>query len=644
MISFFRRALSSWMVLGLMGLALVAIVITGVGTPGSLGDAGTSNGERLANVGSQAVGAQDVTQRLQIQLDNMRQEQPGVDMASLLRDGAFEQVLDGLISVRAVQAFGEDQGMFVSKRLIDGEIASIAAFKGATGQFDRARFENMLDQRNITETQVRDDIARDILARMITGPAGAAARVPVGLVAPFASLMLEGRQGSIAIVPSTAMGPGTQPSPQDINAYYTRNTQRYTVPELRVIRYAIFDRSRFEGKVAPTEAEIAAYYQKNAAKYGATESRGMTQVIVQSEASANAIAAKIKSGTEMSTAAKAAGVEALTLAPQDKKAYAGLSSASVADAAFKAPKGSLAGPVKSGLGWHIVRIDSVTVAAGQSLASARAAIAAELGTTKVSDTLSNFVAELDDAVAEGQTFDEVAKAKGLTVITTPAITASGIAPENPAFKAGPEFGPILKDVFQAEPDDDAVVLTVAPERFAFVDLDRVIASAPRPLAQIAPQVTRDFVMDRASREARKIADSIAAKSAGNAPLAAAVSGAGKGLAAPRPVAAKRIELVQGGERVPPPLALMFSMTAGTTKVLEAPDKQGWYVVKLDRIEPGKPESRPDLIAATQKELGQAVGQEYAQQFTNAIKAALKVTRNTEAAARLKRSLSGTAAK
>ena len=72
-ISFFRRALSSWLVLGLLGLILVAFIITGVGTPSGLGLTG-GDGDTAATVGGDSVGSAEVTQALQRQLQPAQQQ------------------------------------------------------------------------------------------------------------------------------------------------------------------------------------------------------------------------------------------------------------------------------------------------------------------------------------------------------------------------------------------------------------------------------------------------------------------------------------------------------------------------------------------------------------------------------------------
>jgi len=50
MISFIRRALSSWIALGILGLVLVAFIITGVGGPGGVSGGGGS-GTVIAKAG-----------------------------------------------------------------------------------------------------------------------------------------------------------------------------------------------------------------------------------------------------------------------------------------------------------------------------------------------------------------------------------------------------------------------------------------------------------------------------------------------------------------------------------------------------------------------------------------------------------------
>ena len=259
MISFFRRALSSWVLLGLLGLIMIAFIVTGVGTPSGL-DNLSGGGSNVAKVGGSAISSTDAAARVQAQLDGARQQNPGLDISTFVKSGGVDQVVDQMVNGRAFEQFGLKYGMTVSNRLVDGEIASVPAFRGPSGSFDRNTFLGVLAQRKLNERVVREDFARDKMTNALILPAAGVARVPVGLVTPVAALLLEARAGQIGLVPTAAMASGAPATDAELQKFYQRQLARYTVPETRVIRYALFDRSRFEGKVAATEAEIAQAY------------------------------------------------------------------------------------------------------------------------------------------------------------------------------------------------------------------------------------------------------------------------------------------------------------------------------------------------------------------------------------------------
>lgn len=644
MISFFRRALSSWIVLGLLGLVMVAFIITGVGTPGGLEQLG-GGGSSIASVGRETLTTPEAAQRIQAQIDARRQQEPGLDTAAFVRAGGVEQTIDQVINSLAFQEFGARQGMVISKRLVDADIAAIPAFRGPTGQFDRTTFLAALNQRKLTEQMIRDDIAREKMLNAIIIPAAGASRAPLGLVSPYAALLLETRSGQIGFVPAAAMARGAPPSDAELAQFYQRNAARYTVPETRVVRYALFDKARFADQAKATEAEIAAAYKANERQYAAKENRVFTQVIVPDQAKANAIAAAVRAGTPIAAAAKANGAEATTLAPQDQSDFAGLATPSLARAAFATAQGGIVPPERSGLGWHVIRVDAVRVIPGKTLAEMRPQLAAEVTKRKIDGAIADFITKIEDDVANGASFDDVVKAEGLKVETTPPVTGAGVAPDQPGYKPAARLQPMLRDAFIADPEDDPAVATLAQnELFAFYDLDRVVPAAPRPLAAIRAQVASDFVVDRAVRQAKSVADAIADRAGKGMPLAQAIAAANANLPAPRDVRIRRMDIARAQPgQIPPSVALLFSMAPNRTKVLQAREQPGWYIVRLGGITPGDARTEPGLIQATQNELARAIGEEYVDQLAKAIRKDVGVKKNESAIAALKRSLSGTAA-
>lgn len=642
MFSFFRRGATAKVMLAILGLALFAMVVTGFGTGGSgIGGLGGLGGGTLAVAGDEELGAVEVTDVVTRQLDAARQQQPELDMAAFL-GGAYRSIIDQLIAAKALVSFGKEHGLAASKRLIDGEIASIPGFQNLAGEFDDTMFRQILQREGITEQQLREEIESSLIQKHLLLPVAGSARVPESMALQYASLLLERRTGSIGIVPAEAMPAGAAPTAAEVNAFYQQNRARYTIPERRVLRYAVFGPEQVAAAAQPTDAEIAAYYQANATTYGPSETRTLSQVVLPSREAAQAFVAKVSGGMSFAAAAGQAGFGAadISVGAQSREAFANLTSPAVATAAFSAAEGAVTQPTQSDFGWHVVRVDDVAATPGRTLAAVRDEIAQTLGQKKLQDALGDLVVKVEDALGEGESFAEVARANGLTIRETPPITATGAVPGSDA-QLPPEVAPLLETAFAMSPDEDPLVETITQgERFAMLAVGRVIPAAPPPLADIQQQVTADLVARRAADRAREVAQAIVARINAGAAPAQAFAQADVQLPSPEGVDARRLDIAQGGQQVPPPLAMLFSMKKGTAKLLPAPNGAGWFVVHLATTEAGDATGNPALVQATRSQFGQVAGEEYAQQFTNAVQRLVGVERNEDAIQALREQLQG----
>ena len=645
MLTFFRRGVMAKLMLGVLFLSLVAIVITGFGTQGmgGLGELGGLGQSNVAKVEGETISTQRVRQEADRQLERMRQQDPSVDMATFARRGYIDEIVDQLIGIVSAVAFGKDQGLAVSRKLIDREIAGIPAFQNMAGQFDYAAMRSALAQQKLTEQDLRDEIETRLLERQLILPAAGSAHVPAGMAARYAALLLETRTGIVGAVPSAAMGGGNPPTDQEVQAYFRQNIGRYTVPERRALRYAAFGADTVVAAAKATDAEIQDYYRKNQARFGAQETRTLSQVVLQDEKAARAFAQKLAAGTSFAAAAAQAGYASadISLGDKNRDDFAKMTAPNVADAVFSAAKGANVGPVRSGLGWHIVKVENVKPASVKPLETVRADIARQLETEKSANALSDLAGRIENAVSDGASFEQVVQKEHLTVQETPPVTQTAVAPDAPGWKAPPEVQPLLDAAFQMEPNDDPSVETVVPnQRFALVYVTKVVPAAPPPFAQIRDRVQADLLAQRASDRARAVAQGIVSKiNAGVAP-AAAFAQAQVRLPAVQTLTATRRDIARQGQQVPPPLAMLFSLPKGKARLLAAPNGQGWFVVHLQTIVPGDIAKDPGVAAAVRGQFAQILGDEYAQQFQGAIRATLKVRRNDKAIAKLKSELTG----
>jgi peptidyl-prolyl cis-trans isomerase D len=635
MMGFFRRIIGSryGAILGLVFLGVIALGfaagdIKSFTQGGGIGQSGTT----VAEVGSTKLSNSEVESRVQRVFDANRRDNPTLTIGTLLNAGAVGQIVDQLIDGLAINEFSRQNGMRVSKKLVDAEIAGISAFQDATGKFSQTQFTNILRQQKISEAALRDDISRQIAERQLLSPAGAGAQTPQDMMLPYASMLLEKRSGTVAILPAMAFLPTAKPDEASVKRFYADNGDRFSLPEQRRIRYAVIDSSRFAAQVTPTEAEIAQYFKVNSAKYAASEKRVVRQLILPSESAAKAVASKIGSSLTLEKAASQAGLTATALDAQTRPAFAGQTSEDAAAQVFGAARGALVGPVRTGLGWALFSIMDIQASAARTLDSARPEIVKTLTETKTAQALADVSNKVEGQIGDGSTFDQVVKANGLTAAETPALTAQGLDITAPQKQPNAAVAPIVTAGFAMEQDDDPQVVALTPGRAAIVTLAQIVPAGPPPLAQIHANVERGLILSQGYAKAKTAADAVRKKVAGGTTIAAALASVGVPLPPVQKVGAQRSQIGQQNGRVPEAMVALFSMKKGSARILPLPNDEGYMILGLDEILPGDAGKNAELLAATGQGLRNVLSTEYTQQFTGAIRASVGVKRNEAALA------------
>lgn len=588
------------------------------------------NSSTLAKAGSEEITDQDLSDAMQRRLGQVREQNPEAGYAQL--EGDFEPILQSLIDMKALQAFARKHGFVLSKRLIDAEIANLPGVRGLAGEVNDQSYQAFLARQQMTDSELRDVIGGTLLQRLLLTPAASNARVPIGMATPYASMLLEERQGEIALVPLAPFARGLNPTDAQLQQFYSANRNRYMVPEQRVLRLARLGPEQ-AGNVSATEQEIAAVYNANQALYGAKDIRTISQAVVPDQNVAAQIAQRARGGQSFVEAVRPAGLSAadVSVGAQSRQQFASLAGEKVASQAFDAAAGAIVGPVQSDLGWHVVKIESVQRQPGRSLAQVRDEIAARIIAEKRSTALGQLVDRVQDAIDSGGNFQEVASSANLQVTRTPAVTASGVARGDPSYKFPEELVPALRSGFELAPSDEPALDEIAGgQGFVLVSPAEVIPAAPAPLASIRDRVRGDWIQRQAAQRARAAAAEIASKAAGDKSLADAVRQTGTALPPVQPVRARRIQISERGEQVPAPLRVLFSIPQGKAQMGADPEGRGYFVVKVGKVIPGNALNQPRLITQVQSQFSEPLATEYAEQFLSAAKQDVGVERNEAA--------------
>ncbi|QFT77962.1 peptidylprolyl isomerase [Erythrobacter sp. THAF29] len=642
MISFFRNFFQSKIGLPIFigFLILVALAFAAADITGST-FGGVSGGDRVARVGDETITSSELSRTADSALRSIQQNNPTVSMQQLVAEGGLEEVLNQLIDRYAIGGYAEKYGLRAGDNLVNSEILQLGAFTGPTGEFDQTVYENALRRQGINDEILRRDLGDGLLAQQLLVPALAAPQMPEKAARHYAALLLERRRGEIAFIPSVSFAPEGEPTDEQLQAFYSENRSHFVRPERRVIRYAAFGADKIDADITPTAAEIKAFYDANPERFAASETRDITSFLVPTEDAARALVASIRAGTSLETAARDAGFNVSSSQGQTRDELSSSLGAAVARNVFEAAEGQVAEPARSSLGWYVARVDNVTRTPARTLEQATPAITQELTAQKRVAALADLSARIEQEVDSGTSLLELAETFDLEIDRTPPVLADGRVFGQPGQGINPGLRPVLETAFQMDESEPQLAELVPGQQFLVFDVEQITESAAPPLAEIRDQVVLSWRLAEGAKAAKEVADRVLGKVRDETNVAAALSEENAQLPPIERIDLERRQLFANPQQnPPPPLVLMFSMAEGSTKLYEAPNNIGWYVVNLEDIVTEDIPSDSPVLQQTRMTLAPALAGEYTEQITNAIRSEIGVERNEDAIEAVRKRLAG----
>ena len=637
--NFFKTKLGLAISLAFLGLIALAFASADVSSTGTFG--GIAGGDRVAVVGNEKISTADLVRGANNALDRARQEQPTATMPAFLGQGGLDSALDALINRAALKGYAEKYGIRAGDNLVNSEIRMIPAFRGPDGNFSEDSYRQVLAQQRINDAQVRDDLGLGLLSQQLLIPAGFGATVPDKLAYRYAQLFKERRKGAIALLPAATFAPTGKADDKILRAYYAKNRDAFVRPERRTIRYATFDPSALGDRIEPTDAEIAARYKRDADQYAASETRNVTQVIVPTEAAADAIRKRVVAGESFDTVAQEAGLRAAPIVDVERAGLASQASPAVAAAYFSAARGAMTEPARSSLGWHIARIDAIDAQPARKLADVRTEIADTLREEKRVRGLADLASEIEEQLDDGSTLAEVAEDLDLELSTTAPVLADGRVYNTPDQSVPEVLRPALATAFQMDVEEPEIAPVAGGQTYLVYEVGDIVTAAAAPYDDIKQLVEARWRATQGMKAAQAAADRVMARVRDGKTIAQALAAEELRVPPAQTIDMTREDLARQRERrIPPPIALLFSMAEGTTKKLEAGGNAGFFVVTVDDIAMDDIANDDPLIAQARRQMGPLLGDEYAEQLSRAMQAELGVSRNPAAIEAVRKQLAG----
>ncbi|HEV8030102.1 MAG TPA: SurA N-terminal domain-containing protein [Stellaceae bacterium] len=567
----------------------------------------------IATVGGRDIRAEELQQALQPALERLRaQLGTALDPQQVKQLGVLDSLLDQLINRALLDQETARLGLDVSDEMVRSAIYDNPAFKGADGRFDRGMFQQVLMMNRLTEDQLverlRHEIPRSDLLQAIT--VGIA--VPRPEVDAVYRYRAEKRIADIVAFPvASAPDPG-QPSEADLSKFYDAHSDLFRAPEYRGFTVAGLGPGDVTKPGDIPEEKVRQEYEQRKDEFETPERREVQQILAPSEDKAKEAEAALAAGKdwkEVATTVAGQDPETIDLGLLKKEELPDI----LGSVAFELPVDKPSGPIKSPLGWHILRVTKIEPPATQTYEQAKPQIEEELARQDAADRLDKIANQADDALAGGTSLADVAAKYGLKTATIATADSNGRDPDGKPVQIPVAPNDVLKTAFGTDQNDTSRVTDTEDGSIFAVHVDKITPPQARPLADVKDKAVAAWQAEQKHAAVVKEAEALAAAATADQPLTKLAADKKLTVTTSPPLSRS----AEPGSQVSPPLlAKLFAAKQG--EVVTAADATGAYTAQLKEIQ--VPETVPDNIAnALSEQLRGEARVDVAGEFTEALR-------------------------
>jgi peptidyl-prolyl cis-trans isomerase D len=573
----------------------------------------------VASVGSRDIHADAVQAALKPALERLRAQLGGtLDPAQVKQLGVLDAIVQQIVDRELLEQEVAHLHLDLSDDVIRSAIMANPAFIGPDGKFNRDQFNQLLAANRMTEdalvARLRQEIPRGDLLQSLT----AGVVVPRPVIDAIYRYRNETRIADVVSIPLTSASGIPAPSDAELTKFYEAHPDMFRASEYRSFTLASLTASEVEDGIKISDEQLKAAYEDRKDDFEVPEQRQVQQILAPSEEKAKAAEAALTGGQDFQkVATEIAGQDPATtdlgLVKSDDLPKP------LADTVFDLPVDKPSEPIKTQLGWHILRVVKIEPPQTPSFDQAKDQLQKQLIAEAAADRLDRVGNEADDALAGGAALADVAKKYGLQLTTIENTDASGRDLDGKLIVLPVDIKEVLKTAFETNANDTSRVTAVEDSAIFAVHVDKIIAPQVKPLGDVKDDVIAAWQAEQKQDAVKKKAADLVAAVAAGTPLAQAAAAQGLTVTTSPPLARHP----DGATPVPAAVIVkLFSAKVGDT--VSADDAGGAYVAQLKEIK--IPDSTPDdQVKALTTELGNSARYDLVGELTEALKKRFPVT-------------------
>ena len=573
-----RRGASGWIAKIFLSLLILSFAVWGVA------DVFTGYGQRsLARIGTTEISPEEFQQAFQQEINAVsRQVGRRLTPEQARSFGLDTRALSRLIGAAAISTHARDLGLAIPDSDIAAEIRTDPDFKGITGTFDRAAFNELLRQNGISESryfqerraaEVREQLTDALLEGTVVP------KTPVEIVHRYRE---ELRTISSITLDPEKVAKISDPDEAKLKAYYEQNKASFVAPETRKLNILLLTTQEAKKLVPVSDEEIRASYDRDPARFNEPEKRRIFQLSFPDMAAAEKAAAELAKAPSFEEGAKALGFKEsdydLGVLTRDQ-----VIDPAIAGAAFALEKGKTSAPVAGKFTNAIVRVIDIQPGKQRTFDDVKAQISEQLAIEASGRAIQELHDKVDDERGAGKSLREIADSLKLRFAEVPATDRNGKTPDGKPALDQPEWQTIVRSAFApgAGIDREAVELQ---DGYVWIDLAGTTPERQKPYEEVQAEVKTQWLEAEQKQALATAAQAIVDKVNGGATLESVAAEQGLQVETSKPF--KRLgetpALTQSGVRQ------VFALAKGKAASVETPNGKSRSIVVVTEITPAEP--------------------------------------------------------
>jgi peptidyl-prolyl cis-trans isomerase D len=368
----------------------------------------------------------------------------------------------------------------ISKRILDNP-----AFKGPSGQFDRARFIDIIRQMGFTEARFIAEQRRELVRRQIEETIKGASILPKASVEAADRFQNEQRSIEFVLLDRAKAGEVGPATPEVLAKYFEDRRILFRAPEYRKLVVVSLIPSELARTIEVSDAELRKAYEERRARFVTPERRDIRQIVFPTTEEAAAAAERITKGA---TFAEIATERNLT----EKDIDLGLMTKGaiidrgIAEAAFALKEGEVSAPVQGRFGTALLLVVKVEPEHVRAFDEVVEELKQALATERAKAQVLTVYDKLEDERSQGKTLVEAAEKLKLTAHSV-EIDRGGRDPAGNAVPDLPEPQRLIAGAFAAEMGVEIDPIQVEGG-YVWYDITNITPARERTLDEVKTQV------------------------------------------------------------------------------------------------------------------------------------------------------------